>query len=111
MDGYFGCYPTTVCITSNIRAMQVRMKRRFRNGVLLSDTEFGEQEWARGMLQLDRGTLYLLEGTLGYGMPHLGVLHRPTLKGVWSDTISFSGFEEAGGQWFAQTWFCDQWGP
>ena len=84
------------------------MKRRFCNGVRLSDAEFGEQEWVRGMLQLDGHKLYLLESTLGYAIPHHGVQHRPVLKHIYNDAISFSGFEQEGGQWFGQTWFCDR---
>jgi len=91
--------------------MRVRMKRRYRDGRKLSDREFTEQEWSRGMLQLTHGKLPVL-GLYVSGPAHkepvLGKLYRPVLAAVFSDTISFAGVERsAGGAWVHQTWYCE----
>ncbi len=86
--------------------MRVRMKRRLRGGIELSDKDFHGQEWTRGMLQLERGVLYLCLSSPGNMPPPYGILYRPVIKACFSDTISFSGIEREGEQWFAQVWFC-----
>lgn len=94
--------------TSIIRSMRVRMKRRFRYGVELSASDFSGQEWTRGMLHFERDRLYLCASTPGHNPPPFGILHRPTLKACFGDTISFAGIEqESGDRWVAQVWFCE----
>ncbi|VTU36193.1 hypothetical protein [Variovorax sp. PBL-E5] len=83
------------------------MKRRFRRGVELTDAQFTDQPWTKGMLQLEKSGLYLCESTPGHNPPPYGTLHRPALKAVYSDSISFTGIEEEGGALYAQVWYCE----
>jgi len=82
------------------------MKRRFRCGVELSDREFGEQPWTEGMLELQRGVLYL--GSNGKSSkPEPLELYRPQLKACFSDTISFLGYERNANALHLQIWYCE----
>lgn len=83
------------------------MKRRFKNGVELADRAFGEQAWAKGLLQFTGGVLYLCESTPDSQTPPYGMLYRPALKACYGDTISFTGIELEGRQWLVQVWFCE----
>lgn len=83
------------------------MKRRFRYGVELTESDFHAQEWVKGMLHFERDRLYLCESTPGHKPLPYGVLFRPTLKSCFNDTISFTGIEQEGQQWLAQVWFCE----
>lgn len=89
--------------------MRVRMKRRYRGGKKLSDREFADQEWARGMLVLDhkmgRTRLGLYVSVPGQRQPAFGILWAPTLVACASDTISFSGIEHEHGKFVHQTWY------
>lgn len=91
--------------------MRVRMRRRYRDGVKLTATEFSEQPWNYGMLQLStergRDLLGLYEAAPGHMTPPFGELWRPELVACYSDTISFSGIEKSGRRWVQQTWFCE----
>lgn len=87
------------------------MKRRYRDGRKLSDREFSDQAWTQGVLQLTAATLPKL-GLYVVGPGHkeepLGMLYRPVLAAVFSDTISFAGVERtASGAWVHQTWYCE----
>jgi hypothetical protein len=87
------------------------MKRRYRDGRKLSNREFADQEWAHGMLQLVPGALPklgLYESGPGQMQEPYGLLYRPVLAAIYSDTISFAGVERsAGGAWVHQTWYCE----
>lgn len=93
--------------TGYIHSMRVRMKRRFRNGVERNETQFHAQEWVCGLLQFQKGLLYLCASTPDSNPPPYGVLYRPVLKACYSDTISFTGIEQEGLQWLLQVWFCE----
>jgi len=82
------------------------MRRRFRRGIELTERQFADQPWVYGALQLDSGMLYLKDGPV-HGKPEpYGILYRPMLRAVFSDTISFSGIELDGKVWCAQVWYC-----
>jgi hypothetical protein len=87
--------------------MKVRMKRRFRQGVELDDQAFSSQEWTTGVLELINGVLYISRAGRDQPPGPSGILHRPGLKAVFSDTISFHGIEQAGNAWVVQVWFCE----
>lgn len=91
--------------------MRVRMKRRYRGGVVLSKEEFARQLWVKGMLQLEavegRMRLGLWEACPGHQTPAFGLLWRPELAGCYSDTISFAGTEKDGDRWYYQVWYCE----
>lgn len=91
--------------------MRVRMRRRYRGGTRLNKREFVDQEWARGMLQLDtvegRSRLGLWIARPGDAYPPLGILWRPELVTCYNDTISFAGAEHISGRWCYQVWFCE----
>ncbi|MDM0068373.1 hypothetical protein [Variovorax sp. J31P207] len=57
-------------------------------------------------LQPQPERLFLCQSTPGHLPPPFGILHRPTLKTFYNDTISFAGLEKDGEQWCAQVWFC-----
>lgn len=97
-----------VCLSS----MRVRMKRRYRGGRKLSPQEFSEQPWSLGMLQLTRqaglDAIGLYESGPGQKQEPYGLLYRPVIAALFSDTISFSGVERASaGVWVHQTWYCE----
>lgn len=90
------------------------MKRRFADGRRVSDEKFGLHGWLHGTLQLGTHGNVLVLGIYedsqgpGHKKPPLGLLYRPVLAAVYSDTISFSGVEKGrGGAWVHQTWYCE----
>lgn len=91
--------------------MRVRMRRRYRGGVVLSKEEFYAQPWAKGMLLLqnvkNRQQLGLWEHGPGYAIPPLGLLWRPELATCYNDSISFAGFEKVETRWCYQVWYCE----
>lgn len=91
--------------------MRVRMRRRYRDGIALSNAEFSAQPWAKGMLMLEsvegRSRLGLYESGPGHKAPPLGFLWRPELAACAYDTISFAGCEKLGDRWCYQVWYCE----
>jgi hypothetical protein len=97
---------TTGCAYS-IDIIRVRMKRWFRQGMELSKRDFHGQEWTRGMLQFQGAALYLCLSSPDNLPAPYGILYRPTLKACFSETITFTGFEQENEQWFVQVWYCE----
>lgn len=86
--------------------MRVRLKRRFCHGVELTESQFAYQAELHGELQLASGGALVFGHEAGGSAKEMGRLHRPTLKAVYKDTISFSGIELDGKVWCAQVWYC-----
>lgn len=91
--------------------MRVRMRRRYRNGLLMTQKAFAQQPWTHGMLTLQivegREQLGLWESCPGQLRPPFGLLWRPLIAACVSDTITFAGIEKDRDRWSYQVWYCE----
>ncbi|WP_153012938.1 hypothetical protein [Pseudacidovorax intermedius] len=72
----------------------------------MTDKQFADQEEQHGELQLSTGGALVFGWEAGGARHEYGRLHRPSLKAVYKDTMSFSGIELDGKVWCAQVWYC-----